>query len=47
MSTICVYPASIACQIGPIWENTFDSSQLDYKNGNFNLLIENEEEVDD
>ena len=42
MSTIAVYPSSITCEIGPVIENTFETSQFDYKNSNFNLLSEEE-----
>ncbi len=44
MSTISVYPASITCEIGPVWENTFEISQFDHRDDNFNLLAEDEEE---
>lgn len=38
MGTISVYPASIACQIAPVWENTFDKTQLDFTSDDFTLL---------
>lgn len=44
MSTICMFPASVACQIAPVWENTFEESQLDHNDNNFNLLKEEEGE---
>ena len=44
MSTISVYPASITCEIGPVWENTFEQSQLDHSKDNFNLLNDDEED---
>lgn len=43
MSTISVYPATVACQIAPVWENTFEESQLNHKDNNFNLLKEEED----
>lgn len=43
MSTISVYPASITCQIGPVWENTFENSQFVFNDKNFNLLVEDED----
>ena len=44
MSTICMYPASVACQIAPVWKSTFEKSQLDHSDNNFNLLKEDEGE---
>lgn len=38
MSSISVYPASIACEIGPVFENEFDSQLLSHSQDNFNLL---------
>ena len=38
MSTISVYPASIACVIAPIWESEFDKSQLSHVDNDFSLL---------
>ena len=38
MSTNVIYPASIACEIVPEYENTFENSNLDFKCSNFNLL---------
>ena len=43
MSTISVYPSSITCEIGPVWENTFEKAQFDYTHNNFNLLAEYDE----
>ena len=42
MSTIAVYPASIACEIAPIYENNFDRGQLQHIDNDFNLLLEEE-----
>lgn len=46
MSTTAVYPASIACKIGPVLKNEFVRSNLhDYQNSDFNLLhVDPEEE---
>lgn len=44
MSTISVYPASIVCEIAPVWKNTFESAQFDHKLDNFSVLAE---EVDE
>lgn len=39
MSTIQIYPASIACEIAPEWENSLERSQtLDFSSSNFNVL---------
>ena len=38
MSTIAVYPASIACVIAPIWHSEFDDSQLSHVDNDFSLL---------
>lgn len=43
MSTISIYPASVACQIAPVWANSFEESQLNHKDNNFNLLKEEED----
>lgn len=41
MSTIAIYPASITCEIGPMWESEFEKSQLhNFEKTNFNLLNE-------
>lgn len=42
MSTIPVYPASIACAIAPIWESDFDQSQLGHVDNDFSLLDDEE-----
>lgn len=44
MSTIAVYPASIACKIGPVWESTHNETELNFKNSNFSLIREDKEE---
>lgn len=43
MSTIQVYPASIACEIGPVFESDFERSQFNHSQDNFNLLVDEEE----
>jgi hypothetical protein len=40
MENIAVYPASIACEIAPVYENNFDRNQLNHVDNNFNLLTE-------
>lgn len=45
MSTIQVYPASIACEIGPMFTSNFIKSNMtDFENSDFNLLNEEEED---
>jgi hypothetical protein len=43
MSTISVYPAYIACEIGPVWENTNQVTDINYKDQNFTMLVDNED----
>ena len=43
MSNIMIYPSSITCQLVPEYEDTFNSSQYNYKHSSFNLLNEEEE----
>lgn len=41
MSTTMIYPASIACEIGPVFENEFEKTNLhDFQNKGFTLLKE-------
>ena len=41
MSTISVYPASISCEIGPVFENELEQSTLnEFTKTDFNLLKE-------
>ena len=49
MSSIMVYPASIACKIAPQYKNEFSKSQLNHKHDDFNLLrsVEEEEEQEE
>ena len=44
MSTTCIFPASVACQIAPVWKNDFEHGQMDHSDNNFNLLKEDEED---
>lgn len=45
MHTSTIYPASIACTLGPVLKTDFERSQVqDFKQNNFNLLKEEEEE---
>lgn len=44
MSTIAVYPASVACAIGPMMQDTFEESLAhDFTKTNFNAIIEEED----
>lgn len=44
MSTISIYPASITCEIGPMFESTFNTNDLhDFSKTGFNLLNEEED----
>lgn len=40
LSNIMVYPASMACEIVPEYENTYNSELNDFSNSSFNLLNE-------
>ena len=40
LSNIMVYPASMACEIVPEYENTYEPSLNDFSNSSFNLLNE-------
>lgn len=40
LSTIAVYPASVACKIGPVWESEYNETELNFKSNNFSLLRE-------
>lgn len=40
ISNVMVYPASIACEIVPEYENTYEESQNNFDNSSFNLLRE-------
>lgn len=43
LSTVAVYPASIACKIGPVWKSTHNETELNFKNNNFTLLRDDRE----
>lgn len=43
MFTTMVYPASIACEIVPEYQNSFEQSLLNYKHSDFNLLSTEED----
>ena len=45
LSNIMVYPASVACEIVPEYENTFSKSLKSHKNNSFNLLNSEEEDL--
>lgn len=44
IGTIAVYPASVACKIAPVWESTYNESELNFKNTNFSLLRDDKED---
>ena len=45
MSNIAVYPASIACKLGPVLKSEFENSQLhDFHQTDFNLLESEDED---
>lgn len=44
MSSIAIYPTSIACEIGPLLEDTSPKAEvIDFKKSNFNLLANPED----
>lgn len=44
MSTIAIYPCSVACEIGPVWLNTFEESQHEHQDNDFSLLMDEEDD---
>ena len=40
MESIGVYPASILCEIAPVYENVFDRAQIQHTDNDMNLLLE-------
>lgn len=44
MSTNHIYPSSITCEIGPVFENEFQQESLNFSSENFNLLSDEEED---
>lgn len=49
VSNIAIYPASIACLIGPVLESEFDPQKLDHSDKDFTVLkdIDSDEEEDE
>lgn len=45
MQNIMVYPSSISCEIVPEYENTFSPGHYDYTQTSFNLLMEQEDDM--
>ena len=45
LSNIMIYPASIACQIVPEYENTYEEAQSNFKHNNFTLLADDDDDV--
>lgn len=46
LSNIMIYPASVACEIVPEYENQFPNSKFNHKNNDFNLLAGEDEDED-
>lgn len=47
MQSIPIYPASITCELAPVWENTMPQNQAEeFKQSNFNLLDDESEEYE-
>lgn len=44
MENTAIYPASISCEIAPVYENTFDRGQLQHQDNDMNLLMPGEED---
>lgn len=40
MQNIAVYPASISCEIAPVYENIFDRRQLQHGDNDMNILLD-------
>ena len=40
METIPVYPATILCEIAPVYEDAFDRDQIQHKDNDTNLLLD-------
>lgn len=44
METIAIYPAAITCELGPMFKNDMEKSQVaDYSKSNFNIVVEEED----
>lgn len=44
MESVAVCPASILCEIAPVYENAFDRSQLQHEDNDMNLLLDSPED---
>lgn len=44
MSNIAIYPASITCEIAPLWKNDFEKSQHNHTDNDFSLLVDEEDD---
>ncbi len=45
MSNIAIYPASVSCEVGPLWVNEDERAAVnDFRRSNFNLLASDEDE---
>lgn len=44
MENIPIYPASITCELAPVYENNFDRGQIQHEDNTFNLLSEDKKE---
>lgn len=44
MSVISIYPASIACEIAPVYVNTSAKAETEHRNDNFSVLSEEDDE---
>ena len=42
MENIAVYPASITCEIAPVYESIFDRQQMQHEDNNMNLLLDDD-----
>lgn len=42
MANIAIYPASIACEIAPVYQNNFDRGQLQHTDNNMNILLKDD-----
>ena len=39
MENIAIYPATVLCEIVPVYENVFDRSQIQHTDNDMNLLL--------
>lgn len=44
LENIAVYPATVLCEIIPVYENAFDRSQIQHTDNDMNLLLETPED---